>query len=146
MSTRANAKRTRSGAFSFLSRRTARWGRFWKISDFAVILPTKRRPLIQSVTRCCAVGRIDKPLPGCYNETIKREREEPMDFKLDITLTDKDYFDYNVFWMLRSPCGKKRMIKYRAVFSLCNIFTPTPWWRIFCLPPALRQKRNTANF
>lgn len=45
-----------------------------------------------------------------------------MDFKLDITLTDKDYFDYNVFWMLQSPYGKKRMIKYRAVISLCIVF------------------------
>ncbi len=41
-----------------------------------------------------------------------------MNFKFNIDLTDKDYLDYNIFWMLKSPYGKKQMIKYRIIISV----------------------------
>ena len=39
-----------------------------------------------------------------------------MHFKFNINLTDKDYLDYNIFWMLKSPYGKKQIITFRIVF------------------------------
>ena len=39
-------------------------------------------------------------------------------FKLNICLTDKDYLDYNVFWMTRSPYGKKQMTSSRIIIAL----------------------------
>ena len=44
-----------------------------------------------------------------------------MNYKLDITLTDKDYTDFNIFWMLKSPYGKKQMLKSRLILSVIFI-------------------------
>lgn len=41
-----------------------------------------------------------------------------MNYKLDITLTDKDYTDFNIFWMLKSTYGKKQMLKCRVIIFL----------------------------
>lgn len=40
-----------------------------------------------------------------------------MKFQLNINLTDRDYFDYNKFWMLRSHYGKKQMLITRIVIA-----------------------------
>ncbi len=39
-------------------------------------------------------------------------------FKLNISLADKDYLDYNVFVTIRSFYGKKRMIIYRIMMAV----------------------------
>lgn len=41
-----------------------------------------------------------------------------MKFKFDIKLTDKDYFDYNKFWMLKTPYGKKQLSLTRKILYL----------------------------
>lgn len=38
-----------------------------------------------------------------------------MNYKFNVTLTDKDYLDFNIFWMIKSPYGKKQMMKLRLV-------------------------------
>ncbi len=52
-----------------------------------------------------------------------------MQFKFDINLTDKYYLDYNIFWNLRSPYGKKQILKMRlgltalfCILSLLSLF------------------------
>ena len=49
-----------------------------------------------------------------------------MRFTFNIKLNDQDYLDYNVFWMLRSPYGKKQMVKFRisitVIFALACFF------------------------
>ena len=50
-----------------------------------------------------------------------------MRFAFDIRLTDEDYLNYNIFWMLRSPYGKKEIVKFRLLFTavlgiLCFLF------------------------
>ena len=39
-----------------------------------------------------------------------------MKFRFDIRLTDKDYLDFNIFWMIKSHYGKKEMLKLRVGF------------------------------
>ena len=41
-----------------------------------------------------------------------------MKFQFNVNTTDKDYFDYNKFWMLRSHYGKKQMTTFRVVFAV----------------------------
>ena len=41
-----------------------------------------------------------------------------MSFKFHINLNDKDYLDYNIFWMIKSPYGKKRMMKFRVLIAI----------------------------
>ena len=41
-----------------------------------------------------------------------------MKFRLNITLNDNDYFEYNKFWMLRSPYGKKQLIFFRIIIAV----------------------------
>ena len=41
-----------------------------------------------------------------------------MHFKFNIRLTDQDYLDYNIFWMLKSPYGKKQMLKFRITIAI----------------------------
>lgn len=41
-----------------------------------------------------------------------------MRFKFNINLNDKDYLDYNTFWMIRSPYGKKQMLQFRVLIAL----------------------------
>ena len=38
-----------------------------------------------------------------------------MKFKFDVRLTDKDYLDYNTFWLLKSPYGKMQISKVRKM-------------------------------
>ena len=41
-----------------------------------------------------------------------------MNFQFEVNLTEKDYLDYNIFWNLKSPYGKKQMITLRLIFAL----------------------------
>ena len=50
-----------------------------------------------------------------------------MHFKFNVNLDDKDYFDYNVFWTIKSHYGKKQMLKFRIAITvffgiICLIF------------------------
>ena len=38
-----------------------------------------------------------------------------MNFKFNVRLTDKDYLDYNAFWLLKSPYGKMQVSKVRKM-------------------------------
>ena len=38
-----------------------------------------------------------------------------MQYKFCVHLDDKDYLDYNVFWSLKSPYGKKQILRLRAM-------------------------------
>lgn len=42
-----------------------------------------------------------------------------MYFNFNVNLTDKDYLDYNTFWMIKSPYGKKQMLKIRILITVC---------------------------
>ncbi len=42
-----------------------------------------------------------------------------MHFNFNINLSDKDYLDYNTFWMLKSPYGKKQTTKSRNILTVC---------------------------
>ena len=50
-----------------------------------------------------------------------------MKFQFNVNITDKDYLDYNKFWMLRSHYGKKQMMGFRIViaviFGICFFIT-----------------------
>ena len=61
-----------------------------------------------------------------------------MHFKFNIKLTDQDYLDYNIFWMLKSPYGKKQMLKFRITIAILFLaisllslfggkFSPNAW-------------------
>lgn len=39
-----------------------------------------------------------------------------MKYTFNVTLTDKDYLDFNIFWMIKSPYGKKNILKLRLGF------------------------------
>ncbi len=41
-----------------------------------------------------------------------------MKFKFDVKVNDQDYLDYNVFWMIRSPYGKRQLKTFRITFSI----------------------------
>ena len=41
-----------------------------------------------------------------------------MNYRFNVTITDQDYLDYNTFWMLRSPYGKKQMKSFRIVITV----------------------------
>lgn len=41
-----------------------------------------------------------------------------MKFKFNITIDDKDYLDYNTFWIFKSPYGKWQWIKFRLLLIL----------------------------
>lgn len=41
-----------------------------------------------------------------------------MHYKFDITLTDNDYLDYNLFHQIRSPYGKKTINKFRILLTV----------------------------
>ena len=41
-----------------------------------------------------------------------------MNFRFNVSISDKDYFDYNTFWMIRSPYGKKQMRMFRIVLTV----------------------------
>lgn len=41
-----------------------------------------------------------------------------MDFKFNVKLTDQDYFDFNKFWLIRSPYGKKQTRSFRIIFTV----------------------------
>ena len=41
-----------------------------------------------------------------------------MDFKFNVKLTDQDYFDFNKFWLIRSPYGKKQTRSMRIIITV----------------------------
>ncbi len=41
-----------------------------------------------------------------------------MQFKFHVNLNDKDYLDYNVFWSIKSPYGKKQMMNSRITIAV----------------------------
>ncbi len=41
-----------------------------------------------------------------------------MKFQFNVNINDKDYLDYNKFWMLRSHYGKKQMTTFRIVIAI----------------------------
>ena len=41
-----------------------------------------------------------------------------MNFKFNIQLTEQDYLDYNTFWSLKSPYGKKTMTGIRVMMAI----------------------------
>ena len=45
-----------------------------------------------------------------------------MHFKFNISLNDKDYLDYNTFWTIKSPYGKKQMLTFRILIAIIYIF------------------------
>lgn len=52
-----------------------------------------------------------------------------MNFKFKVNISDQDYLDYNTFWMLRAPYGKKQIKNIRiiitaffAIFILISLF------------------------
>lgn len=46
-----------------------------------------------------------------------------MKYKFNVNVNDQDYLDYNTFWMIRSPYGKKQIKTFRiAIFVLFAIF------------------------
>ena len=73
-----------------------------------------------------------------------------MIFKFNVELSDKDYLDYNIFWTLKSPYGKKQMMQYRIIltvffvvisfvflcggrFSIDSFIGIVPYWIVFVL-------------
>ena len=46
-----------------------------------------------------------------------------MKFVFNVNMTDKDYLDYNVFWMTRSPYGKRQLLGLR-IFLLIAALIP----------------------
>ena len=45
-----------------------------------------------------------------------------MHFKFNISLNDKDYLDYNTFWTIKSPYGKKQMLTFRILIAIIYTF------------------------
>ena len=40
-----------------------------------------------------------------------------MNFQFNVNLSDSDYLNYNEFWLLRSPYGKKQVISFRLTVA-----------------------------
>ena len=49
---------------------------------------------------------------------MHRERWKSMLFKFNIYLNDNDYLDFNRFWMIRSPYGKKQILIGRILAAV----------------------------
>ncbi len=41
-----------------------------------------------------------------------------MNFRFDVRLNDNDYLDFNRFWMIKSPYGKKQLRSFRIILSV----------------------------
>ena len=41
-----------------------------------------------------------------------------MKFQFNVKFNDQDYLDYNTFWMIRSPYGKKQIKTFRITISV----------------------------
>ncbi len=41
-----------------------------------------------------------------------------MKFRFDVNLNDNDYLDFNRFWMIKSPYGKKQLRSFRIILSV----------------------------
>ena len=52
-----------------------------------------------------------------------------MSFKFHINLNDKDYLDYNIFWMTKSPYGKKQMMDFRVLIAI--LFSAISFFSLF---------------
>ena len=44
-----------------------------------------------------------------------------MKFKFNITLTEQDYIEYNIFWMTKSPYGKRTMLLTRLTMIVISL-------------------------
>lgn len=53
-----------------------------------------------------------------------------MKFQFNVNLSEQDYLDYNMFWMIKSPYGKKQFITLRIISSIiiCVIFFVILFW------------------
>lgn len=40
-----------------------------------------------------------------------------MKFRFNVNLSDQDYLDYNVFWAIKSPYGKKQILTLRVIIA-----------------------------
>ena len=51
-----------------------------------------------------------------------------MSFHFDVRLTEQDYLDYNIFWALKSPYGKKQTNQIRWLFAIaCVLMLAVTW-------------------
>ena len=41
-----------------------------------------------------------------------------MKFQFNVNVNDQDYLDYNTFWMIRSPYGKKQIKTFRIIIAV----------------------------
>lgn len=41
-----------------------------------------------------------------------------MKFQFNVNVNDQDYLDYNTFWMIRSPYGKKQIKTFRIIITV----------------------------
>lgn len=41
-----------------------------------------------------------------------------MGFKFNVNVNDRDYLDYNMFWLLKSPYGKRQIITFRVTIAV----------------------------
>lgn len=48
-----------------------------------------------------------------------------MKFRFDISLTDQDYFDYNIFMLLKSPYNKNMILTFRIIVSAFFAIIPS---------------------
>jgi hypothetical protein len=51
-----------------------------------------------------------------------------MSFHFDVRLTEQDYLDYNIFWALKSPYGKKQTKQIRWLFAITCVFILALTW------------------
>ena len=50
-----------------------------------------------------------------------------MHFKFNVNVSEQDYLDYNIFWMIKSPYGKKQIIQFRVIllvlFGIASLYS-----------------------
>ena len=47
-----------------------------------------------------------------------REKKETPEFSFNVSISEEDYFDFNDFWLMKSPYGKKQMRFTRIIIAL----------------------------
>ena len=117
LSPRANAKRTPTGVL-------------FALEGLSLLLHTREANASLN-TNCCSItdsrtitmrqpeAPYSKRLtPRRFCAILNPKGGENMNFKFNITLTDKEYFDYNIFWSLKSPYGKKQIVMLRVVMAV----------------------------
>lgn len=45
---------------------------------------------------------------------------DTMKFQFNVNVNDQDYLDYNTFWMIRSPYGKKQIKTFRITITVLD--------------------------